>query len=33
MKDNLVNVISDKKSTDINLHKGGIPTERDSSFY
>ena len=33
MKDNLVKVISDKKSTDINLHKGGIRTERDLSFY
>ena len=33
MKDNLVKVISDKKSTDINLHKGRISTERDLSFY
>ena len=33
MKDNLVNVISDKKSTDINLHKEGYRTDRDLSFY
>ena len=33
MRDNLVKIISDKKSTDINLHKGGIRTERDLSFY
>ena len=33
MKDNLLNVISDKKPTDINFHKGGFHTERDLSFF